>query len=85
MWLDIVDEHNLMHLSHIANKCTEPVSLSHQVIILSLSQDMEISANELKNVLNRVITKRESILQQRFASSLALSSILNCFNSDTAP
>ncbi len=26
----------------------------------SLSQDMEITANELKNVLNRVITKRES-------------------------
>lgn len=28
----------------------------------SLSQDMEITANELKNVLNRVITKRESAL-----------------------
>lgn len=25
----------------------------------SLSQDMEITANELKNVLNKVITKRE--------------------------
>lgn len=39
---------------------------SRLLLLLLLSplislQDMEITANELKNVLNRVITKRESI------------------------
>lgn len=46
---------------------SEYVRIKGDIVSLwSVSQDMEITANELKNVLNRVITKREflnSLLQ----------------------
>lgn len=52
-------EYEMCFFSRVSCSCVE--SFNPLLLRPSLSlQDMEITANELKNVLNRVITKRES-------------------------